>query len=481
LRTASPVCLLALTAVAFAWAACDKQSACRPNTVFVQLDLGRFTTASEADIGVSVDGATTMTTALPITPGTRTGGVEVVFPHGYPSGKSVVILVTLKADGKEIATHTVNIGGLTSGCQAIDVMFDSRDAATGAGGAGGANGGTGGLGGDAGTSGVVAGTSGGGRGGGAGGSSGAGGRGGSGGACNPGAVEDCFNGWDDDCDGQADCSDPDCALPAKCVPFDPTSGRIGVMMPFSSSCPDGYTDQFAIFSGLSAGGCTGCSCRPPGVKCSTTVSSFKTAADCSNTLTQGTPEITFSSAELCTVPSWLGSNQGTIYGVQVSAFVPTPTGSCAPVGTPTPGPLTWGTMMRFCAAPAVGVGCGPQQACVPVIGVGTCAMFEGQQRCPLGSPTTWYTGATDSRSCGACICGPPATGCSGMVLNVGADYSCSTVTQTLSSGQRKCYSGNGVSSPGIYFSGTPTPPACPAAASMSGAASPTGPKTLCCL
>ena len=75
--------------------ACDKQSSCRPGTVFLHVDLGPFTSgANELDVDVSVDGATVMHTALAVTPGMRTGGVEVQFPDGYPAGRSVMIQVT---------------------------------------------------------------------------------------------------------------------------------------------------------------------------------------------------------------------------------------------------------------------------------------------------------------------------------------------------------------------------------------------------
>jgi len=55
------------------------------------------------------------------------------------------------------------------------------------------------------------------------------------------------------------------------------------------------------------------------------------------------------------------------------------------------------------------------------------------------------------------------------------------VSATLSSGQRRCYSGTGVNSPGVIFSGTPTAPTCSASAPLSGTVMPTGPKTLCCM
>ena len=113
-----------------------------------------------------------------------------------------------------------------------------------------------------------------------------------------------------------------------------------------------------------------------------------------------------------------------------------------------------------------------------------CALFDGTHSCPAGtSADAWYTGETDSRSCGACACGSPTgQGCAAMILNIGTDYSCGTITAQIQSGQRHCYTGNGVYSPGMIFSGSPTQPtSCPASAPVTGALSPTGSKTLCCL
>src|SRR3954453_24206571 len=158
-------------------AACDKQSSCRPGTLLLQVDLGPFTSGvNELDVGVSVDGAIAMHTALAVTPGMRTGGVEVQFPEGYPAGRSVMIQVTVKAAGTEIATHTMTVfpGG---GCEAVEMRFAGADTLMGAGGAAGTSGGaggeagtlgvagTGGPAGSGGSGGSVGGTSSGGRGG----------------------------------------------------------------------------------------------------------------------------------------------------------------------------------------------------------------------------------------------------------------------------------------------------------------------------
>ena len=159
----------AVVALALAAQACETERTCRSGTLFVHVDLGPFNKVNEVDISVSIDGATPMTTSLPIASGTHTGGIEIDFPHGYPAGKLVQIDVQSKVAGKPVALHTTTVR-VAPGCQAIDFDFSNVDAVTGTGGAAGSSaGGRGGVAGTAagGTSGAAgtSGTGGGGTGG----------------------------------------------------------------------------------------------------------------------------------------------------------------------------------------------------------------------------------------------------------------------------------------------------------------------------
>ena len=541
MAAAGVVCALA----ALAGAACEKQSSCRPGTIFVQVDVAPYITANQVDIDVSVNGGTPVHTQLHFQAGTRSGGVEVQFPGGYPSGKTVDITIALSAgSGPVLAMRTVHVIP-TGECEAITVDFGAGDGGGGGagGGSGGGSGGSaagvagsaggaagsagdagsaggaagrGGTGGAAGTTSGTAGTTGGaggataGRGGGggsAGAAGGAAGRGGTGGGagggsgtggggrggtsgCVPTGAENCFNNLDDDCDGKIDCADSDCPTTvAQCVTLDPTGGKLGFMIAATAACPTGYTDQTTINKGISGGACTGCSCRVPTVTaCTATIASYATATDCASSANPGTIAVNpFSSTSACTTPNWVGSASGTIYGIQPGPFTPVLNGSCTPSGTPTLGPVQWGATSRFCATTMIGGGCATTgQVCVPAVAGAKCTMFDGTHSCQAGTAAdSWYTGSTDARTCGACACGG-ATGqsCSGMRITVGTDYTCGPpVTATLSSGTRFCYpSGMSVYSPGIVFTGTPTQPtSCPASSAISGALTPTGPKTTCCL
>jgi hypothetical protein len=465
--------LLALAAATLAGVSCDTQARCRPGTLFVHVDLGPFPTADEADVSVSVDGANPMTTALRVPPGATAGGVEVVFPDGYPANKPVMIQVTVKRGSETLAVHGFIVYPV-EGCDVFELRFTTFDAVMGTGGAGGSAGG----GGAAGTSAVgAAGTAAGGAPGGRGGTGGGAGTG----VCVPTGSEDCFNDRDDDCDGTIDCGDSDCAPSAECVPLEPNDGsRIGVAVAPTVACPNGYNEPISIMADLNTGTCAGCSCRPPSVTCSTQVSSFRAYSDCTNGVA-GTPELTFSSTQPCTTPSWTGSTLGTIYGVQVSAFMPSVSGSCVASGVATPTPISWSSNSRFCTTSRVShSGCGAGAACVPVVAQPACAIYDGAHACPSGTIMSfWSTGVSDQRMCGACSCGTGIAGCSSMVLNVGADFSCQTLTQSLSTSRRGCTS-MGVNSPGLIFSGTPTPPPCSASAGMLGSIMATGQKTLCC-
>ena len=106
---------------------------------------------------------------------------------------------------------------------------DCEGAASGEGGQSGGTAGssgssTGGEGGAGDTGGTGTGGSAGKGGTGNGGTAGKGGTGGKGGStggtgpCVPSGAEECLNGVDDDCDGDIDCADSECAVPVQCVP-----------------------------------------------------------------------------------------------------------------------------------------------------------------------------------------------------------------------------------------------------------------------
>jgi hypothetical protein len=345
------------------------------------------------------------------------------------------------------------------------------------------------------------GAAGGGRGGGGpGGTSNAGGRGGgtvatggggAGGArpCVPTGQENCFDGIDNDCNGSIDCADDSCYPVAQCVPLDPTLGPVGSSVAAGATCPSYAPTARVLQSGLVAAGCTGCGCATgtAGLTCTANLFSYATAADCGDPTAPGAAAGPLDSTEGCFTPAWAGPSTAASFGFRADAFQATPTGVCAPTGTPTKGTPVWNTIARFCSIPAAGGGCGARAACVPrqVAADGPCVLIEGAQTCQAGlRSSVWFTGYLDGRSCAACACGAPTGGdCTSTLIAVGNASSCAdtAIEGYLRTSGRLCVTGTaGISSPGVVFTGTPVAPTCRSTAPMTGALTTTGPLTLCC-
>lgn len=90
-----PKCVELAAVAALACApACTDQASCKPGTVFVELDYsGAALLATAVDITVQVDGSPPQPSRVLHTAGAAQGSVEIDFPRGYPSGKSVTIVV----------------------------------------------------------------------------------------------------------------------------------------------------------------------------------------------------------------------------------------------------------------------------------------------------------------------------------------------------------------------------------------------------
>ena len=227
--------------------------------------------------------------------------------------------------------------------------------------------------------------------------------------------------------------------------LDPAAGKIGVTSGVgAAACPAGYGSPAAIMSGLNPGTCTGCSCQPGAVTCQTTLSSFESAAECADPAKTGTTVATWKTGEegaQCTAtPAWYSVGTDSPYGVAVTPFSAAASG-CTPAGSPVPGAPSWTATLQFCAASAIGGGCGAGRACVPASPQASlCQSFDGAHTCPTGTQESdWYTGYTGSQSCGACACGT-STGasCANVRMTLGSDYTCSGAA-TVNSGGRVCF------------------------------------------
>ena len=201
--------------------------------------------------------------------------------------------------------------------------------------------------------------------------------------------------------------------------------------------------------------------------CSATISSFGTAADCRTRPTPARPRDRLSSTQACTTPTGWAACSATIYGIQAGAFTPTLTGSCAPQGTPRrPGPPpgrrpTASARRRWSAA-----GCADGAGLRARSTSGAkCVMWDGPHACPAATtPTYWYTGFTDTRTCGACTCGAPDR----TELLRDAHPASAPTTPARRTSPPRCRAASATATratastrPGIVFTGTPTQPTCP--------------------
>ncbi len=107
-----------------------------------------------------------------------------------------------------------------------------------------------------------------------------------------------------------------------------------------------------------------------------------------------------------------------------SAQVTGTTTAPAQCGTPNPAKTPIADARR---CPAAGASCGTNGVCVPALAGGTyaqCYSHPGDVACPLPNQNRLHVGdvTSDTRSCGACTCSPPATPCG--TVDLFTDTSC---------------------------------------------------------
>ena len=220
--------------------------------------------------------------------------------------------------------------------------------------------------------------------------------GGSGGSpCVATGAEDCFNGKDDDCDGDTDCADSACTSSSQCVP-DSTGAELGTLIQMGSSCPTGYS-AVTLHRGLVVDPyCTGCSCGVASTYCVTSIVGHGNFA-CPSFTTSGPSYNMFSTS--CSAIS-----PGTsVHYYAVASFT-----DCTASGTATPSSVQWTETGTFCKADRVGKGCKSGLSCVPKATSAACARKTGSTTCSgaYGASTgaVWNGGVNDTRTCGTCQC-----------------------------------------------------------------------------
>lgn len=348
---------------------------CQAGTLLVTVTLAGATLDADAlAVAIALDGGAPHQSTLPHAPGHAAGNVVVQFPAGYPRGQRVDVVVTASAAGVVVGSGSATIT-LVDSCGVLPLTVDDGGGAPDLAVAGDLGNAAADLGKPADLRAPPPDL-----------------------VCPGGGVELCYNGIDDDCDGLADCADPDCFPVVKCVPTAPGWTHL-VQESAAASCPTGTSGALAYEnSDLTGGGCSSsCLCSPGG--CSATLS----GESCPSLTPTGVNKGVTNSS--CTnIDQWVSFKIGAISG----------TASCSGSGSATPVTPPVIPTMRDCMptnAPVVGTagGCLASETCVP-IGTHECVALAGaNQACP--GPYTgggsWFPSFTDGRSC-SCSCSAPA-------------------------------------------------------------------------
>ncbi len=164
-------------------------------------------------------------------------------------------------------------------------------------------------------------------------------------------------------------------------------------------------------------------------------------------------------------------------------------GTCTPSTSTFPNKGPWQQRLDACGVTASAGSCGAGKVCVPTgsgaAGESLCVRQDGTApACPAGWTTfiQGYTGGTDDRACGACVCGDGDSACSDGHYTFYAQPNCTTNT-TMGSTDVSSNACTGISADlGSAKATLPTASGkCPASGGMpTGAVSPSGPFTYCC-
>lgn len=289
-------------------------------------------------------------------------------------------------------------------------------------------------------------------------------------ACDATATEDCFNGFDDDCNGEVDCEDAACVGPAECVSV-PAGAELGSFPATAGACPNGTT-AVVLHQGLTADPqCTGCSCAHKESFCDSSV----VGLTCGQS-TIGVSYNVFSNKCSPVTPA----NGASIRYYSVRGFT-----ECTPQGTPSKSPVSWAGTSTFCQVERMGRGCGSGARCVAKTAAPACTITAGEQTCggdyPVGTGEAWSRDYTDTRECSACQCGFGISTCGGGgSIELYSQPNCQGATLSLTGAAQGDNCNVGFTPASGRITGTPTGNTCPPNAYPSGELTPTDSSTICC-
>lgn len=288
--------------------------------------------------------------------------------------------------------------------------------------------------------------------------------------CDPTSAEDCFNGVDDDCNGDVDCEDAACAEPAECVPV-PGDAQLGTFLAAGESCPAG-TSAVELHQGLTADPlCTGCSCLPAVSYCDSSIVGL--------TCGQGVLGNSYNVfSDRCSNVS--PANGGSVRFYNVLGF-----SDCTPQGTATPSAVSWAQSNTFCKVDRMGLGCDAGSRCVAKAAEPACTIQSGERSCggayPRSTGDPWSTDYVDERECGECLCAFQFSACLGGAIQVYSQPNCQGTMVTLgSAGQQGDNCNVGFTPASGRVTGTPASNDCEPNTYAHGELQPQDSSTICC-
>ncbi len=443
----------------------DVVTPCAEGTLFVALALEGGTQAADTlVIGVSVDEGAVVETTIAHSPGVASGGIQIEFPRGYPRGSAVRVHVAASQSAVLLGASAV-ILTLTGGCERAQFTVSpsapgdlgradlsspgdlpapdlpgaemaADDLATA----------------DLGSTDLA----------------------GVDLTCVP-ITEDCFNGGDDDCDGLADCADPDCTTGgspvAECV-SPPGSSTPGLLVQGAAPCPLAYPTKTPIGAVFSAGSCAIGSCGSSGSITGVCSVTFQDAGSDNTCGCAGScPKQTYTSTQACAPYNIPGSNYHNISAQTWSVGSST----CPSTGAPVETPGSFATNDAFCETTRLGVGCSGGQACVPKAAT-HCVMIPGNAAtCPsnyVQNSTRYFKSISDNLSCACSFVATPGdcTSTAGLY-----DSSCNNFAGSPSPG---CFTANWN---GYYVGVSAAPGTCGPSFESAGSSQAADEQTVCCL
>ena len=100
-------------------AGCGKRTKqCAPGTLFVELTLAA--PADMLDVSITTGSDSPVDETVSLTSGTTSGSIEIDFPHGYPSGQSVTVMLTATSAGTVVGSGQGSVT-LSAGCAHLDI------------------------------------------------------------------------------------------------------------------------------------------------------------------------------------------------------------------------------------------------------------------------------------------------------------------------------------------------------------------------